>query len=78
MTKPPNRAAYIHIAEVVSAPKDYTTEQIEAWLSSLRAAADEKAIHLLVERIDVISKTDFNIISTLESVMRETGCGGGI
>ena len=59
-------------------PKDYTTEQIEAWLTSLKNAPDEKAVHLLVERIDVINKTDFNITSTLKSVLGENGCGGGI
>jgi len=28
-------------------PKDYTTEQIEAWLTSLKNASDENAVHLL-------------------------------
>ena len=59
-------------------PKDYTIEQIETWLSSLKNAPDEKAVHLLIERIDVITKTDFNITSTLKSVLGENGCGGRI
>ena len=57
-------------------PKDFTTEQITAWLGALRATSDEKATHLLIERIDIINKTDFNILSTLESVLGKNGCGG--
>jgi len=56
-------------------PKDYTVAQITAWLESLKAASDEKAVALLIERIDVKSKTDFTIQSTLKSVLGETGCG---
>ena len=59
-------------------PKDYTTEQTQTWLNSLKHAPDEKTINLLVERIDVKSKTDFVVSSTLQSVLGETGCGGGI
>ena len=59
-------------------PKDYTAGQIEAWLGSLLNTPDEKAVHLLIERIDIITKTDFNITSTLKSVLGETGCGGEI
>lgn len=34
---------------------------------------------LLIERTFVIKKTDFNVASTLKSVLDgETGCGGGI
>ncbi len=56
-------------------PKDYTTDQIYTWLEALKNAADDKAIHLLIERIDVASAprkkeaTDFNITSTLKSVV---------
>ena len=57
-------------------PKDYTIEQIEAWLNSLKNAPDEKAVHLLIERIEVLTKTDFNVTSTLKSVLGENGCGG--
>lgn len=58
-------------------PQDFTTAQITAWLEALKAAADEKAIHLLIERIDVMQnqKTEFNIQSTLKSVLGETGSG---
>lgn len=57
-------------------PKDFTVDQIKAWLEALKDSPDEHAVHLLVERIDVKQKTDFNITSTLKSVLGETGCGG--
>lgn len=57
-------------------PKDYTVEQITAWLESLKQSADEAAIHLLIERIDIKNKTEINIHSTLNSVLGENGCGG--
>jgi site-specific DNA recombinase len=57
-------------------PKDYTVPQIKAWLQSLKKAPDEKAIHLLIERIDIKNKTEVNITSTLTSVLGENGCGG--
>lgn len=47
-------------------------------LEVLKDSADEKAMHLLIERIDVIqteTKTDFNMTSTLKSVLGEIGCG---
>lgn len=59
-------------------PKDFTVEQIRAWLEAIKVAPDEKAVHLLVERIDIKSKTVFNIQSTLETVLSESGCGGRI
>lgn len=45
------------------------------------AASDEKAIQLLMERIDVgnfgqKAMTDIKVTSTLTSVVSETGCGG--
>ena len=59
-------------------PKDYTVDQIRAWLTSLKECTDEAAIHLLIERIDIKNKTEINIQSTLNSVLCETGCGGRI
>ena len=59
-------------------PTDFTVDQIKAWLEVLKASADEKAVHLLIERIEVTqndTKTDFNIQSTLKSVLGDTGCG---
>ena len=47
----------------------------------LKASADEKAVHLLIERIDIVqkeAKTDFNMQSTLKSVLGELGCEGRI
>ncbi len=59
-------------------PKDYTVPQIKAWLESLKAASDENAVHLLIERIDVKDKTAFNVQSTLNTVLGKIGCGGRI
>ncbi|WP_300775526.1 recombinase family protein [uncultured Acetatifactor sp.] len=59
-------------------PVDFTVDQIKAWLEVLKDSADEKAVHLLIERIDVTqkeAKTDFNMTSTLKSVLGEIGCG---
>lgn len=59
-------------------PKDFTVDQIKAWLQALKNCPDDKAVHLLIERIDIKTKTDFNITSTLKSVLGENGCGGWI
>ena len=59
-------------------PIDFTVEQIRAWLEAIKAAPDEKAVHLLIERIGIKNKTVFNIQSTLETVLSESGCGGRI
>jgi len=59
-------------------PKDYSVETIRNWLESLKAAPDEAAVRLLVERIDIKNKTVFNIQSTLKTVLGEIGCGGWI
>ena len=59
-------------------PTDFTVGQIKAWLEVLKASADEKAVHLLIERIEATpgeTKTDFNMQSTLKSVLGEIGCG---
>ena len=57
-------------------PVDVTVEQIKAWLEVLKASAGKKAVHLLIERINVVqkeTKTDFNMQSTLKSVLGEIG-----
>lgn len=61
-------------------PEDFTKDMITAWLESLKVTPDDKAVRLLVERIDVDvnEKTDFNITSTLKSVLGETGWGSRI
>ena len=59
-------------------PTDFTVDQIKAWLDVLKASANEKAVHLLIERIEATpgeTKTDFNMQSTLKSVLGEIGCG---
>lgn len=59
-------------------PKDYTVEQVKNWLESLKNSPNETAIHLLIKRIDIKNKTEFNIQSTLNSVLGEIGCSGRI
>lgn len=56
-------------------PKDYTVEQIKNWLEALKNSPDEAAVHLLIKRMDVKNKTEFDIQSTLNSVLGEIGCG---
>lgn len=54
---------------------------IQSWLEHIKAAPDENAVRLLVERIDVenkIEKTAFNIQGTLKTVLGKHGCGGRI
>ena len=63
---------------VTEPPKDFTVEQIQTWLKALRNEPDEKAVRLLIERIDIKNKTEFNIQSTLNTVLGENGCGGRI
>lgn len=63
-------------------PKDFTVDQIKAWLESIKAQPDEKAVKMLIERIDtktdrVNEKTEFIVTSTLNSVLGNDGCGTG-
>ena len=64
--------------EQTEPPKDFTVDVIRSWLNSIRTAPDEKAIHLFIERIDVIGTSggggDFHITSTLKSILGENGC----
>ena len=50
----------------------------KTWLESLKAAPDDKAIRLLIERLDVKNKTDFRITSTLKSAVGNIGRGDTI
>ncbi|MGI5984590.1 MAG: hypothetical protein GXY01_04855 [Clostridiales bacterium] len=73
----------MEVLSVSEPPRDYTTEQIITWLGSIREAPDETAVRLLIERIEVKkdkekATTEFNIISTLNSVVGKNGCGGRI
>ena len=54
-------------------PEDLTPDAIKEWLNSLKNAPDAKAVHLLIERITARrenNKTDYNVKSTLESVLQ--------
>lgn len=54
--------------ESTEPPKDFTVEQIRAWMDAVKAAPDEQAVHLLIERIE--KKDDgFHAKSTLEAVL---------
>ena len=69
--------AAIATLEAQEPPKDYTSDQIRAWLNSIKAAPTEAAVKLLIERIQVIKDTtSFNIESTLKEVVGLNGCGG--
>lgn len=70
--------AEIAALEATEPPQDFTSDQIGLWLESLKNAPDQKAVRLLVERIDIKTKTEFHVTSTLNSVLGETGCGGRI
>lgn len=70
--------AEIECLQHTEPPKDYSVETIKNWLESLKAAPDEAAVHLLIERIDVKNKTVFNIQSTLKTVLGDICCEGWI
>ena len=63
--------AEIEALETAEPPEEYSTNTILEWLKAIKAAPDRRAVHLLVDRIEVSSdkeKTDVNVISTLTSV----------
>lgn len=69
----------IYADEAISG-KGSKTAQRRQYQRLLRDAA---AVHLLIERIDVLQdaekeKTVFNVQSTLKTVLRKNGCGGAI
>ena len=52
-------------------PEEASTELIVNWLRAIREAPDSRAVHLLIEKVVIFAdkeKTDFHIVSTLESV----------
>ncbi len=70
------------IAELKKAepPADYSVDTIREWLQSIRTAPDEKAVQLLIARIEAKhteNKTDFNITSTLKPVLENMVAGEG-
>lgn len=68
----------IALLEATEPPKDFTVDQIRAWLEALKNTPDDKAVRLLVSRIDIKQKTIFNMESTLKTVLSEIGCGSWI
>lgn len=68
----------IVLLEATEPPKDFTVDQIRAWLETLKNTPDDKAVRLLVSRIDIKQKTIFNMESTLKTVLSEIGCGSWI
>lgn len=66
--------AEIERLQATEPPKDYTVEQIKAWLDALKNSPDEAAVHLLIKRMDLKNKTEFNIQSTLDSVLGDIVC----
>ena len=73
--------AEIAALEATEPPKDFTVETIQSWLNAIKAAPDEEGVHLLVERIEVKTdkeKTDFNLQSTLKSVLGKNGRGDAL
>lgn len=68
----------IALLEATEPPKDFTVDQIRAWLEALKNTPDDKAVRLLISRIDIKQKTIFNMESTLKTVLSEIGCGSWI
>ena len=69
----------IAVLEMAEPPKDYTTDEIRSWMESIRKAPSEKAVKLLIARIEAQKDpTAFNIVSTLKAVGGKVGCGRGI
>ena len=68
----------ISTLEATQPPEDYSMDHVRAWMESIKAAPDEKAVRLLVERIEIKNATVSNIHSTLETVVGNHGCGGAI
>lgn len=56
-------------------PEDFTSDQILGWVENIKNAPDEKAVRLLIERIDTKDTTVSSIRSTLNTVVGENGCG---
>ena len=61
----------IKVLENTAPPEEYSTDVILDWLKSIRTTPDSRAVHLLIEKVEIFAdkeKTDFHIVSTLESV----------
>lgn len=63
--------AEIEALATAEPPEEYSMNTILEWLKAIKSAPDRRAVHLLVDRIEVDSdkeKTNVNVISTLTSV----------
>lgn len=66
--------------EATEPPEDYTVDTIRQWLNALKNSPDEKAVRLLIERIDVSGDKKnnlFNIQSTLNRLLEKMVAGEG-
>ena len=64
--------AEIKAMEATEPPEDYTVDTIRQWLTALKNNPDEKAVKLLIKRIDVSGDKNnnvFNIQSTLNTLL---------
>ena len=62
----------IKALEATEPPEDYTVDTIRQWLNALKNNPDEKAVKLLIKRIDVSGDKNnnvFNIQSTLNTLL---------
>ena len=70
----------IKTLEETTPPEDYTVDTIRQWLNSLKNSPDEKAVKLLINRIDVSADKEnnvFNIQSTLNTLLEIMVAGEG-
>lgn len=73
--------AEIKALEETKPPEDYTVDTIRQWLNALKNSPDEKAVRLLIERIDVAGEKNnnvFNIQSTLNTLLEKMVAGNGL
>ena len=64
----------IAVLEMAELPKDYTSDEVRAWMKSIRDAPSDKAVQMLIARIETQKDpTAFNIESTLKAVGRKLG-----
>ena len=67
--------AEIEALKQLKPDQDLAASHAEKWLDSIAAAPDAQAVRLLIEKIEVKNKIEFNIWSTLNSILGITGCG---
>ena len=64
----------IAVLEMAEPPKDYTSDEVRAWMKSIKDAPSDKAVQMLIARIEAQKDpTAFNIESTLKAVGRKLG-----